>query len=587
MIKLKPAIRALTLSLIFSFSHLSWAINVKLKPVYQDDKVPEVLSASINDIIKHHLDVKSSEQISSEVEPIRLKISQMLVSNGYYRNNVQFKVNEETKGKFLVPIQIHLGAPIKVAAIKIKHSATTNFDEINDLAIQVNENLIAQNVIQSAEQIAKKVETSNCFTSVVVEHQAVIDFDTSMAVLYYMILEQPQVFYGRTSIEGLDSVLPVYIQRQIPWQPGECFQLNQVQALEKKLRQSVLFSSADILYPVENNKDNEQIPLTIQVQESLQRTFKIGVGYESDDGPGIYSSWNHRNYFGKAENLEISSKASPINQFLKVGYTNPYFYSPNRKLNSNIDINHIDSDQYDTLNLNIDSIISQSLENNWSFQYGLGYRLSTVKEGSENESFGLVYIPLALNYDSRNDILDPRKGMYFKLSGAPYWDSLGHADNFLKIKVNLQNYFAFGSNDYTVIATRVSLGSIIGASAKKIPADLRYYAGGGKSVRGYEYQSLGERVNNEAIGGRSLIELSTELRQQFSDSYGGVVFIDGGNVYEKNRPDLNKTIRWALGVGFRYYTTFGPIRVDVATPVNKRKDIDKSFQLYMSIGQSF
>jgi translocation and assembly module TamA len=128
----------------------------------------------------------------------------------------------------------------------------------------------------------------------------------------------------------------------------------------------------------------------------------------------------------------------------------------------------------------------------------------------------------------------------------------------------------------------------VGESTPTLPANKRFYAGGGASLRGYKFQSVGPLgVRNTPLGGRSLFEVSTELRVKFTETIGGVVFIDGGNVYDDELPDLSTNLQWSAGFGARYFTTFGPLRLDFGFPLNPRDGIDDFMQFYISIGQAF
>ena len=141
-----------------------------------------------------------------------------------------------------------------------------------------------------------------------------------------------------------------------------------------------------------------------------------------------------------------------------------------------------------------------------------------------------------------------------------------------------------------MLAGRTRVGSIIGESRAEIPAPKRFYAGGGGSIRGYQFQKVGPLDDeNDPLGGRSLLEVSVELRLRLTETLGVVPFIDGGTVFTEPdfRTEEDDTIRWAAGLGFRYFTLIGPLRLDFAVPLNKRDRIDDDFQFYVSIGQAF
>ena len=136
-----------------------------------------------------------------------------------------------------------------------------------------------------------------------------------------------------------------------------------------------------------------------------------------------------------------------------------------------------------------------------------------------------------------------------------------------------------------VIAGRARVGSIFGIPRDELAPSRRFYAGGGGSVRGFGYQELGPRdANNVPLGGRSLAEFAVEGRYRFGN-YGVVAFVDAGQVYESQFPGFNE-LRFGVGVGGRVYTNFGPVRVDVATPIDRREG-ESQISVYVSIGQAF
>mgnify|MGYP003607762620 CR=1 FL=1 len=130
-------------------------------------------------------------------------------------------------------------------------------------------------------------------------------------------------------------------------------------------------------------------------------------------------------------------------------------------------------------------------------------------------------------------------------------------------------------------------GALAGADAPDVPPSVRFYSGGGGSVRGYSFQSLGPRnSNNDPLGGSSILEVGVEPRYKINEEWGVVAFVDGGMVYDNMNTKFGQDIQWGAGVGARFYTVIGPIRFDVATPLNPRSD-DDPLQIYISIGQSF
>jgi translocation and assembly module TamA len=190
-------------------------------------------------------------------------------------------------------------------------------------------------------------------------------------------------------------------------------------------------------------------------------------------------------------------------------------------------------------------------------------------------------------YDTRNDTLDPQKGWYLTGGARPYFDALGESDPFTKLEAGARTYMHFSDAPDLTVALRGNIGSIVGSDTADIPATERFYAGGGGSVRGFGYQEVGPKdAEGDPSVGRSLVTGAVELRTKFTNSIGGVAFVDAGSVSDSAQPDFDR-FSIGAGVGVRYYTGFGPLRFDIAVPLNEKEDLDQAYQFYISIGQAF
>ena len=179
------------------------------------------------------------------------------------------------------------------------------------------------------------------------------------------------------------------------------------------------------------------------------------------------------------------------------------------------------------------------------------------------------------------------EGRRFALGFTPFYDTISADIWFFKGYGSYNHYLQLSEKPCLVLAGHTALGATFGAERSEIPADQRFYAGGAGSIRGYEYQSVGPLRNQDPTGGRSLFELSFEFRLKLTEKIGLAAFVDGGSVFTSSVPDFSEKIRWGTGGGVRYYTPIGPLRLDVGVPLNRRKDIDDAFQIYVSLGQAF
>jgi translocation and assembly module TamA len=238
----------------------------------------------------------------------------------------------------------------------------------------------------------------------------------------------------------------------------------------------------------------------------------------------------------------------------------------------------------------------------FSAKAGLDHRFSPTLTGSTalngewaqiDDAFGtneylIVSLPSKLDYDGRDYKLDPTTGLHATLEAEPFTD-LNAGTLALVSEGSLAGYYGIGAEDRLVLATRGSLGTIVGGDTEDIPATRRFYLGGGGSIRGHEYRSVGPRENGEVIGGLSFFEASGEARFRVTDTIGVVPFIDAGAAFEDPIPDFSEHISFGAGMGLRYHTPLGPLRFDVAAPLNREGHSlgFDSIAFYVGLGPAF
>ena len=209
--------------------------------------------------------------------------------------------------------------------------------------------------------------------------------------------------------------------------------------------------------------------------------------------------------------------------------------------------------------------------------------------GGDEDEFLLVGLPLSLTYDITDDLLNPTQGIRLSLTTTPFPQAIGSSLNMVRSRLSASGYHDFSDGGDTVLAGRVIVGTLFGPETGDVPADRRFYAGGGGTIRGYDFQSVGPQdAFGDPLGGRSMLATSLEMRQTLFGDVGLVGFVDGGTVYDTSVPDFEERLRFGAGVGVRYYTDFGPIRFDVGVPINPEDRSDQPpVSVYISLGQAF
>ena len=332
------------------------------------------------------------------------------------------------------------------------------------------------------------------------------------------------------------------------------------------------------------------------MSEGKQRFFGVGAQYSTIDGFGLQGYWGHRNLTGRADSLRIEGSVSRIGETTDVGqldytagitYVRPATFYPSATFTAGLKMQSLHPDAYDA--------------NTATASGGLAYEINdqdTVSAGGEvsyesdtTDAFGkhnylTVAIPLEYVRDTRDNKLDPTEGFRASISAKPSYEAMG-GTVFSSFEGSITGYKGIGANNNVVFAGKLAAGSLLGAnSIEDIPATRRFYAGGGGSVRGYSYQEISPyNSHGDETGGRSYVTASFEARVKITDTIGVVPFVDMGSVTDSVLPD-GSDLRIGAGVGLRYATPFGPIRLDVAVPL-KKYDNGTSYGIYAGIGQAF
>ncbi len=411
-----------------------------------------------------------------------------------------------------------------------------------------------------------------------------------------------KAYYGPLSVRNISNkprVDSAYIAWMTGLKPGQQYDSDALTKASERLARLGIFRAINIREADTINPDG-RLPLTLVVQERKPRRFGIGGGYSTLDGAGFEAYWMHNNLFGHAEVLKVETKISGVGRDKKQSYNfknfdyllggtfiKPGVFTPNTDFRSELKIQQDILENYTTKAIKGKLGITHIFNGNLSGQAAVEVSNSYSRDiYFGNRNFTTIGFPSGLIYDSRNNKLNATKGLYGEVLIEPFYEM--RFSNFVtKITAEGRSYWALDEGGRFVFAARAKLGTILGNETAQVPADTLFFAGGGGSIRGYAYRNIGIKTENDAIvGGRSLIEGSAELRVSLNDKIGFVSFLDGGLAGKKANFDFSQKIKWGAGIGGRYMTGLGPLRVDLAFPL-KREQGDPRIGFYVGIGQAF
>ena len=406
----------------------------------------------------------------------------------------------------------------------------------------------------------------------------------------------PRSSFGGFALAGDPVFDPEHIAILARFKNGQLYDSRKVDDLREALVASNLFREVSV-QPEKTGKGcpdgTEQVKLLVTQTKGPARTLAATGGYSTGEGIKLQASWTNRNLFPPEGALTVTGVAGTQEQSAGVAFRRSNAGRRDRTVSLEASASRTRYAAYKALTTTLAGRISYDSTPIWQkrFTYGFGFELIGTNERAfslqagqqQRKTYGIIALPGQLGFDTSDSLLDPSKGFRALIRISPEASYQNKASPYVRTMFEVSGYYPV--TDSIVLAGRARVGVIAGVSSATLAPSRRYYSGGGGSVRGFGYQELGPKdADNNPIGGRSINEFAIEARYRFKD-YGIVPFIDAGQVYDSVRPKFS-SLRYGAGIGARYYTNFGPLRIDVATPL-KRRAGESKVAVYLSIGQAF
>ena len=432
----------------------------------------------------------------------------------------------------------------------------------------------------------------------IAEQRVVAAHDTDTVDATLKVDPGRKAYYGPMTVKGTKRMDPAFVAWMAGLEEGHEYDPDDIDRANKRLAHLGVFRAARI-EEAPSIDPNGLLPLSLTVQERPLHRFGIGGSYSTIDGAALDTYWLHRNLFGHAESLKLEAKIGGWGQTSRstsfgdgltysVGAT---FIRPGVITRDTDFVASLIGDR-EVLDQYTRTAVTAMAGFNRTFNDRLSGKLMVEGGPSRfDDDFGTrdfidAGILSGLTYDSRDKAADATRGIYADFSAEPLYE-FHYGNPILRMTAEGRTYYALDPDNRMVLAGRLKLGSIIGPAPYYIPPDRLFFAGGGGSIRGYAYRNIGVmRPDGRVSGGRSLVEASAEIRAHLTDSIGVVGFVDAGYVGAKPFPDFSETFKVGVGAGLRYFTGLGPLRLDVAFPLNRDKN-DPSVGIYVGLGQAF
>ena len=401
----------------------------------------------------------------------------------------------------------------------------------------------------------------------------------------------PRLSFGALNIEGNQNVRTDAIRRIAGLQDGDVFSPQALTDAARRLRQTGAFDAIALL-EADQIGPNDTLPITAQITETKPRRFGFGVELSTVTGLNVSSFWMHRNAFGGAENFRIDGEIGSIagetggtDYSLGTSLKIPAIYGPDTDLTAVLAIAREDEPDFLLDSFDAEITATRLVRDELTLSFGIGLQRAREVTPAGEDRYTLLTLPMNVDFDKRDDETSTKTGYRLQTGVTPFIGIQGISNGAI-LNADLTAFRSFGAAKRLTLAGHLQLGSIVGASIEEAPFDFLFYSGGGDTVRGHAYHSLGATRSSGPSGGTTFAGAQLEARYDVTDSIGVVGFFDYGYIGTSEIPGEDGDWHSGAGLGIRYNTGIGPIRLDVGTPASG-SDAFRSAQFYLGIGQAF
>ena len=592
----------------------SWVVSAEaLEVTITGDLTEELVSAveggSLLVEFSNAEEAKDVREIVSSAQADYRRVLAILYDNGYFGPVISIKLDRVEAADI---VAVTPPDAVSQAVIDVRKGSQFRFGNLSIEPIHPDTRLPKEFAPGETAQISvAQAATRNAISSwrdaghakaemtdqeITARHaEALIDLDVDLD-------PGPKLRFGALAFEGTSAVRTERILEIAGLPEGEVFSPKELRDAADRLRRTGSFRSVAMVEG-EVAPDGETLPVEVRIVDNDPRRIGFGGELSTSEGLTLTGFWMHRNLFGGAERLRfdaeisgigadvgISEDSGGLNYLLRGRLDRPATFGADIGTFVLGEIERLDEPNYLSEQVTVVTGLEYFYSDNITYQLAGGFRRANTEDAFGDSDYTLFVLPSGGLFDYRDNEFDARRGFYVDADLTPFYAIEG-TDSGLWTELDMRGYFSLGEESPTTLALRVQVGSVAGPSLQDAPTDFLFYSGGGGTVRGQEYESLGIQVgpdeDEDLVGGRSFLGISTEVRFRTEGALGFVGFFDAGYIGEEAFPD-GSSGEWhsGAGVGVRYATPIGPIRFDLAVPTSGDTS-DDDFQLYFGIGQAF
>jgi outer membrane protein assembly complex protein YaeT len=544
------------------------------------------------------------------------RIADAYAAEGYFEAQARYELTwNEDRSRVRIRILVSEGKPVQLAfwGLRVPEAAPLSAREresLQQLLPLPGTVFGTRRYREVREAVLGRTADFGC-PAAHLEGGAEVDLAAHLARVTWDLHPGPSVRLGWISVDGLEQVQEKIVRRELRIEPGDSYSRASLTASERRVYDVGLFRSVAIQAepPPEHQEaipgepwPEEVWPVEVRVAEREPHSFRVSVGYGTEDLFRTRVSWLHRNFYGEARRLELSGEYSDLVAGGGIQLDQPYLFDLDVRGRARVKAFQEDDAAYLAQRVVSGVAMEHPFAEHWSVRGGYTFEWGDVTDQKVNSRVDpagpspafLSLLPMGLRRETVKDESDPKGGTWLDLDVEPSLRVLGSRVDYVQVTAEGRAYLPLFGTVLALRARAATIEPLAGDGRSDVPLFKRLYTGGSTSVRGFDNHRLGPRDSGgEPLGGLSLAEGTLELRfpiwpeiGSFWRYLGGVAFVDAGQVQVEPHGWNQKDFFYSVGGGIRVGTPVGPIRVDVGHVLNPTA-FDSDFRVHLSVGQTF
>jgi len=520
------------------------------------------------------------------------ELLKVLHAHGYYEATVNIRIEQlDDEVEVFVMIQPGPAYTIDEYTVQLYSGSRENVIscaniQLKNIGIELGRPVRAKIILEAEQKVLSLLSDCGYPLAEVEKREMVADGATKTFHVRLDVQTGPFSKFGPSTMQGLKDVNARFIERKMTWKIGDTYSSNEVDITQKKLMDTGLFSSVLITHDTKLNTEG-QLPMKAELAESKHKSINVGVSYQTFFGPGLTFGWENRNIGSMGRKLTLQGDITKKTHSGIATFLIPDCFNIDQDFVAQAQAMHESIFAYAQKSYNITNRFEKRIGTKYRFSVSIKLERMIVSQSVSNGTFTLLEIPLYFRWSTANHLLNPTKGATLEYKVVPSGNFSTPDRYYIYQSLAHTSYFPMSSSHFLVLAQQLILESIISKNLASVPVPKRILGGTEQDLRGYRYRTVSPLEGHKPKGGQSGIFYTFETRFRVSKTIGLVPFFDIGSVYMTEFPNFHGKWFKSVGLGLRYFTFLGPLRFDIAFPLDRRKAIDPHYRILVSIGQTF